>query len=215
MAFFPLVGTILGCLVACFVWAAWDLWPPYLSGPLGCAWLAFLTRGLHLDGFADMADALGSGAAPERALEIMRDSRSGALGVAALVFLIVLKSSAFIFFISSRDWQWLVMAPCCSRWGLNVLASVSSYARPQGGLGESFTGKGTRIYLLLAGPTALAVGWFLLGWKGLMVVVATAIWSLLFAIFSRSRFGGVTGDILGAHVELSETMILLLGVALE
>lgn len=136
MAFFPLVGAILGCLVAGFVWAAWDLWPPYLAGPLGCAWLAFLTRGLHLDGFADMADALGSGAAPERALEIMRDSRSGALGVAALVFLIVLKSSAFIFFTSSREWQWLVMAPCCSRWGLNVLAAASRYARPQGGAGR-------------------------------------------------------------------------------
>ena len=68
MIFFPLTGLILGGLLAGFNWAAEGLWPVSICGVFDAAWLALLTRGLHLDGVADTFDALGSNADMDRAL---------------------------------------------------------------------------------------------------------------------------------------------------
>ncbi len=173
--------------------------------------LAILTRGLHLDGLADTADAIGSGASGEKALSIMKDSRSGALGVLALTSALVLKSAAAASLSEAGAWQMFILIPCLSRWSLNCLAATSSYARPEGGLGSAFCGKATRPYLLLSGLTAAAASWFLAGAGGLCFLVAATALGPLAGLWFGRRFGGVTGDMLGAHLEVTETLLFMAG----
>jgi len=209
LAFFPSVGLLLGGLVAGFDWAAKDLWPPSVVGAMDVAWLAFLTRGLHLDGLTDTSDAIGSGAGPEKALSIMKDSHSGALGILVLVLVLILKASALAVLSGRGAWEAVLLCPCLSRWALNVMASFSIYARPGGGLGEAFVGPGTRWTLALAGPTALGAAWFIWGLWGIWLFAGVVAWSLLASLWFRMRLGGVTGDVLGGHLEVSETLLFL------
>ncbi|MEA3386062.1 MAG: adenosylcobinamide-GDP ribazoletransferase [Thermodesulfobacteriota bacterium] len=209
LASFPLVGLLLGCLLAGFDSIAKNLWSPSVMGVMNVALLAFLTRGLHLDGLADTSDALGSGAGPEKALSIMRDSHSGALGILVLILVLLLKSSALAVLSGRGTWEVMLLCPCLSRWGLNVMASSSIYARPEGGLGKAFVGSGTRWTLALAGPTALGAAWFLWGLWGIWFFAGVVVWSLLVSLWFKKRLGGVTGDVLGGHLEISETLLFI------
>ena len=214
LAFFPFVGLILGALLAGFDWAARGLWPDRVCGVLDVVWLALLTRGLHLDGVADTFDAIGSSAHRERALEIMRDSSSGALGVLAMVTVLLVKVAAVSELSGQAAWQWLILVPCLSRLGINILGSLSRYAREGGGLGEAFTGKASLKYLPLALVTAVAAAWILNGTAGVAMLAAVAAWCVPVALWCRGRFGGVTGDILGAHLETVEAAMFLAAAAI-
>src|SRR4030043_2370981 len=88
MAFFPLVGLVIGLLLALGYYLFSFLFPKSIVLWLTIGLLALLTRGLHLDGFADTMDGLGSGGPKEKILEVMRDSRIGAFGVISLILLI-------------------------------------------------------------------------------------------------------------------------------
>ncbi len=214
LAYFPLVGLILGLLTAGLAWAAGDLWPPAAIGLLAVIWLAFLTRGLHLDGLADTADAIGSNAPRERALEIMKDSRTGAYGAVALVLVLLAKSRGFELLAEIEAWEAFILVPCLSRWGLCVLAVSSQYARADGGLGKAFVGAQNQWTLGISGPTALCAAWVLAGpviaaWA----VLGVGLLSLLCSAYFRRRLGGVTGDVLGAHVEVLEAVLVLAAYA--
>ncbi len=210
--FFPLVGIGLGGLVAGLDWAAKDVVPSHVLGIIETGWLAFLTRGLHLDGLADTIDGLGGGIEPERSLEIMRDSRIGAFGVVALVLVLLLKSVSLSVVSQRGLWQVMVLVPCFSRLSLVVLGTCSRYARPSGGLGKAFTGRQIRWTLFVAAPTALSAGWALMGGIGLLGAVVSGCIGLLSALYFRRRLGGVTGDVLGAQVEVTEVLMLLLAI---
>jgi adenosylcobinamide-GDP ribazoletransferase len=179
------------------------------------ALLALVTRGLHLDGLADMADAVASGADRDRALEIMRDSTNGALGILAMLMVVLIKMACAIQLSAMGSWEWLVLVPCFSRTGLVILGVSSCYARASGGLGESFAGKDNWIYLLVALPTALASAWALKGAAALVSVGGVVVVTLAVSRWAMKRFGGVTGDILGAHVELQEMLLFLVAVSLK
>ena len=173
------------------------------------AFLAFLTRGLHLDGVADTFDAVGSGMPGDRALEIMRDSNNGALGLLVMVLVLMLKAAALVQLSAHAAWNWFMLVPCLSRLAINLLGSFSGYAREGGGLGEAFTGRDAMRYLPVALVTALSAAWILGHATGLVMAAVLAAWSLLAAWWMRGRFGGVTGDLLGAHLEITETAMFL------
>ena len=214
MAYFPLTGLVAGCLTAGLDWTVKGIWPPAVAGVVAVTFLAFLTRGLHLDGLADTADAVASGADREKALEIMRDSANGALGILTMLLVLLVKCTCAVQLSLTASWQWFVIIPCFSRTGLVVLAAVSRYARSSGGLGALFTGKGSRQALFIAIPTAAAASWALNGLTGIALLACVIVLSLAVAAWSRNRFGGVTGDILGAHVELQEALLFLVATAL-
>ena len=214
LSYFPLVGLILGGMVAGLNWAAADFWPPVLCGAAAVVFLALLTRGLHLDGLADTADAIGSGASREKALLIMKDSRSGALGVLALISALLLKTGSAFGLSEAGTWQMFILIPCLSRWSMNCLAAASRYARPEGGLGAAFCGKAARHHLLVSGLTAVSASWFLAGTKGLGLFVLAAAAGPLAGIWFGKKFGGVTGDMLGAHIETVETLFFMLGAGI-
>lgn len=214
LAYFPFVGLIIGAVIAGFDWAAKGVWPATIAGTASVALMAFVTRGLHLDGLADTADAVASGRGREEALEIMRDSTNGALGILAMVIVLVMKSVSAVSISNMSAWQWFVIIPCFSRTGVVVLGAFSSYARTSGGLGSAFTGSGTARYLLLSLPTAAAAAWALCGVSGLSVLAVVIVCSLAVARWAEKKFGGVTGDVLGAHVELIEMFLFLSAAAI-
>ncbi len=215
LAFFPLVGLFLGLMLGFLGFLFAKSFPALVSGALLCASSAFFTRCLHLDGLADVADGLGSHQPREQVLRIMKDSCTGAMGVIALALVLILKSSALGHLVQSGSYKFIILVPCLARFSLNVLASLSNYARPEGGLGKYFVGHDAKRQLVPACLTALFAGLFLAGIGGLFLVAAITLLAIFFAFFFKRRLGGVTGDVLGFQVEISETVLLLVGTAMH
>ncbi len=214
---FPVVGLVLGgcCWALAYVVSySKTAFSSLLCGALVTALLAWLTRGFHLDGLSDMADGFGGGWTKERVLEIMKDSRTGAFGVVALTMLLIAKtvSVAAICAMGRSDLAWLLVVPVLSRMLLAVQTAVNRYARQAPGtagllVGESRWYHGAVAALVAIVPTVLLLpeGW--LG-KFCFVLACGVLMTLFIGWKSRRRLGGVTGDILGATCELSETVML-------
>lgn len=219
MAAFPWLGALLG-LVAGLVAAglSW-LGLSALGAVAAVGTLLALTGGLHLDGVADTADALGSRRSVEQMLEIMKRSDIGPMGVAAVVFVLLADVAALVGLARQSPW-WvlagLVVAVMVSRLVV-VLATLpgSAKARP-GGFGALFVGVTRRrtgvaevvAVTLVAGGVGLAVA----RWIGLVAFVAAAAVAVLFGVCwtrrLRHRLGGLTGDMFGSIIETTQTVAL-------
>jgi len=206
---FPWVGAVLGLAF----WGAWAGLQKILPAPAAAALLlaltVWVTGGLHLDGLADTADGLGGGRTPAEALTIMKDSRVGAFGVISLILALVLKFALFLSLAAqTRGMAALALYPVVSRWGMVLLAYLSPYARPEGGLGQAMTlGVSPRV-LAGASLSAGVLSFLILGVPGLALfgVAGALVW--LGSLYFQRRLGGVTGDVLGAANEILEVLVL-------
>jgi adenosylcobinamide-GDP ribazoletransferase len=209
---FPAVGGAVGgaCGLLADVVAAWL--PSLAAGGLAVGAAALLTGALHLDALADTADALGA-RTREHALEIMRDHAVGTFGATALV-VICLLDAAVLGTLAETDDAALVglAAGAAGRAAMLPSAFVLPYARTGEGQGRLIAGIG-RATLVLG--VALAVLLALpAGVAGLWGVGAAALTAVALGLFAKRRFGGVTGDVLGATAKLGETAALVAGVAM-
>lgn len=220
LPWFPLVGAVLG--LAGWGLAAGLLRPGTLAcGPQGCLLVgalvvvlwAWLTRGLHLDGLADLADGLGGGWTRERVLEIMKDSHVGSFGVLALVGGLMVKTAAAGVLCASGGLFWLGVAPVMARWAMVAQACFHPYARPGQGTAADLVRQAGPAHLLGASALALLLlAWMIPqgGWHRLPGVLGVVILLTgLTGFTTRRRIGGVTGDVLGATCELAETSALV------
>lgn len=216
-AWLPVVGLIVGALAALAVALAALVLPPPLCGVLGCLVWVGVTGGLHLDGVADCGDGLVVEAAPARRLEIMKDSRLGTFGGAALFFVLALKAAALSALASGfglRDSLMegflALLLPCCLAGGLArclVFAAMRAPSARPGGLGEALREGVTARHELAALCIGLGLG-ILNGGIGFLALAAAcaAAWFLLSA--AEKRLGGVTGDVFGCLVEVCECAVL-------
>ncbi|MEW6486684.1 MAG: adenosylcobinamide-GDP ribazoletransferase [Thermodesulfobacteriota bacterium] len=208
MGAFPLVGLALGAGLVAFHWVLGHRLPGVLEGAVLVALLAWATGSFHLDGLADTADGLAGGWTRERALEIMKDSRVGAVGAAALVLAILTKALGLGLLPEGiRAWG-LLLTPAVARGSVVWLAYGSIYARPRAGLGTPYTehlDRGT-LNLALLGS---ALPCLLLGWRGLLAFGLTLLYTGWLKGFFHRRLGGVTGDTLGFAEETGEILFLL------
>lgn len=199
---FPLIGLVIGLLL----WAVQSLaayfFPPLLTGALiVLAWVA-LTGGLHLDGLADCCDGLLATTSRERRLEILRDPRVGSFGALGLILILLLKTLAAGMVMPVA----LLIAPVWARW-LLLWAARQPQARP-GGMGASFAAGVTPEVILVAGALPVLLLFFA-DWRGLVGVGLATLAMLGLVRLARNRIGGVTGDLYGLVVEVSEVVILL------
>ena len=205
-AWFPLVGVGLGVLlVAVDHWLA-RTFPALLAALLTVTAWKVLTGGLHLDGLADCLDGLG-GRTPEHRRAIMTDSRIGAFGAIGLILFLMLVIVALSGMDASARWRALLVAPTIGRATPPLLARV--FRKSGDGQGAAFAGavRGWSVAVALLAAAAVATAAF--GVAGLVALAIALGTTLLAARFVVARVGGVTGDVLGAGVELAELAVLL------
>lgn len=207
-AFFPLAGWAIGALLAGAAWlASWLAVPALPAAVVLVSLEAWFTRGLHLDGLADLLDALGGGNTPEKRLAIMKDSATGAFGVVGLVCLLLLKATC-IAALLGRESGWekyllLAAVPAVCRWAMAVLAFRAHYPRKTG-TGHPFVGKINFPGIVVGALFCLPV--FALKFAGLFLVPAILLPALWLRRKAGQALGGVTGDVLGASCELGEAV---------
>lgn len=214
---FPVAGAVVGLIGAAvlIVAAALSL-PPFVAATLAVAATALATGCLHEDGLADTADGFGGARSAERAVEIMRDSRSGTYGVVALIVTFLLRIGALASLASGGavlPALALIGAHAGARGALPVFMRAVPRARDDGlSANAGKPGQGTAAKAAFIG---LAVVLVCLG-LGVTLVSAVAV-ALAVALLGRMamrKIGGQTGDVLGAAEQTAEVLILLAAAAI-
>lgn len=222
---FPLVGAAVGATGAAVALAAVALWPPWVAAALSVAATVWLTAAFHEDGLADTADALLGAAPRDKALAIMKDSRIGTYGAAALVLSLLLRVLLLAELL--RDSPPLAAAVCVAAHAGGRAAAVALMAAlPYGGDEDQAKAKplaravrvGDAVVALLLGAAFLAVPALVLPGpgQGSRVLAAACGLALLVLVLRRwlqRRLGGYTGDTLGACEQLGEITVALAFVA--
>ena len=212
VAYFPLVGLLLGGLLAGLNAGLRWLLPVEVATVFTLSAWVVLTGGLHIDGFLDSCDALLGGRTPEERLRILRDEHVGAFAVAGGILLLMLKFAALSSLEHSASA--LVLACVIGRWLICLAMLFFPYGRPQV-LGRTMKDHVGRWQGWLATLTAvLAIG-AIAPLFGSLAVVAALIVAGWAARFALKRLPGLTGDSYGAICELGEVAVLVVWAACE
>jgi adenosylcobinamide-GDP ribazoletransferase len=207
LVWFPVIGLLIGCVCASLISCLTPFFPPQVVAVAAIVLLAAVSGCLHLDGLADSGDGLLSARSRERILEIMRDSRSGAMGVIAIVVVLLGKYAALSSLSVPILLFTLIAMPIAGRCAIVLTMACLPYARQGEGLGRLFYSPATRLNALWALALLVSVlacgGWLMI----LPVLLAVAVTVSLFSLWCRSKIGGATGDTLGAVCELTELMV--------
>ncbi|MDY3004479.1 MAG: adenosylcobinamide-GDP ribazoletransferase [Christensenella hongkongensis] len=214
MCFFPFVGIVVGAFVYLWVWICGFF---SLNTALAAVVLALLpvllSGGIHLDGLIDTSDALSSHQPAERKLEILKDSHVGAFGVIICVSYLLL---CFGFGMQFFDHPQLILLLCLgyvlSR-GYSALAVVSFRLARDTGLAHAFCGQADKtvvkatslLYILAASAGMILID----PMTGCIAVAAAFLWLLLFRRICYSKFGGLTGDLAGYSLCITELLVLI------
>jgi adenosylcobinamide-GDP ribazoletransferase len=204
--FFPVVGLLIGLFLFLINWGLGEIFSPIVTAVLTLLFWVLISGAMHLDGLADSCDGLG-GSTPEKRLEIMKDSHTGAFGVAGVSLLLLVKFAAIVS-LSGWDWETLVLAPVLGSWAMVLEIAAFPYARKEG-LGKSFKQGSNTVKLLVASIIALAAAILLAGWWGIVIMAITCLVTLLIGVFFKLRLGGLTGDTYGAIKEVNEAVVLI------
>lgn len=214
-AWYPLVGLLLGGLLAGSDLLLSKLFPPMVANLLLLVILVAVTRGLHQDGLADFLDGLAGGRTPADRLAIMRDGRIGAIGTTGLILALGLRYAALMALPPDTRLPLLLCMPAVGRWAMVVGAMGAPYARTDGGLAGPFLAHLSARHVLSATLMLAAPLLWLLGPSGAVAGLALAAGAARTGTALARRFlGGITGDTLGATNELVEIVFVLAGPAL-
>ena len=188
--------------------------PPLLSAAVLTVLLVVLTRALHLDGFMDCCDALFGGFDKKRRLEILRDPHVGAFAVTGVVGLLLLKTSAILALPQAGRLWVLLLFPCFPRWAVVLAMELFPYVR-SGGIGTPFLNNTRHWQVAFALFVTVIAALVIAGVAGLALVAVTSAVTWCVGAWASKQLGGVTGDVYGAVIEVSEVAVLLVGVFLS
>ncbi len=198
---YPVAGLAIGVIVAGAGWlgARVDPWTGALAALLAWVWA---TGALHLDGLADLSDGLGAAHGDRsRLLSVMADPHIGSFGVVALVTQILAKL-VLLHHVPPNGWAWIALIPAAARIGPLVWARLLPPLKA-GGLGAMVAKAVRPVDMIGWTSITLALGL-------LYPPLATApLIVLTLSLWFRRKLGGVTGDVHGAGIELTETALLL------
>ncbi len=207
--FFPLVGLVIGAILALAYYFANWLLPPLVVGALIVILEIIITGGIHFDGFIDTMDGILSARPKERVFEIMKDSRVGAHGVTALLCLVLLKFS-LLASLSSRYIPFiLLLMPMLGRWAMVFCLAFFPYAKPEG-LGRIFWEETDKPQWYLITGLIFLLSFMFLPKIFLIVYVITLLIALTPMLLINKKLQGHTGDTYGAINEMTEVIFLLI-----
>ena len=201
---FSIVGLIVGLAVAGAAWLGARL-DPWLGALLGLITWVWITGALHLDGLADLVDALGAAHRdPQRFLQVMRDPHVGSFGVIALVMQLISKLVLLQLIITHHQFNWFLLPLICAWSRLGAIAWSAWLPTLSSGTAEAFTWKSNSTMIFVS-VTLLLIASLVAPSLVISPLVLFAWW-----MFLHFRLGGMTGDCLGAGIELTETTLLLI-----
>ncbi|MDM7321728.1 MAG: adenosylcobinamide-GDP ribazoletransferase [Gammaproteobacteria bacterium] len=203
---FPLVGIMIGAVVLTTSWLGARL-DPWLGALLGLLAWVWVTGGLHLDGLSDLFDDLGAAHRdPTRLSGVIRDPHIGGMGALALGLQLITKLVLLMLIVREGLWLALLLIPAWGRLGTLIWARLLPPRDPE--LGERLAWR--------------IPPWAFVGW-GLLLLAAAFVWVPVlllaplilgfWAIFLHWKVGGMSGDMLGAGTEVSESLLLALACA--
>lgn len=212
----PVAGLILSLPAALTLIAAWTLGlGPFVAAALALAVQLLVTGAMHEDGLADVADGFGGGATRERALEIMRDSRIGAYGGAALVLALMLRLGALATLLDRSGalaGLALALAASLSRTAALAPMALLPAARRDGASASVGRPQPSAVAVAAAAAGVIALAGIALGLPafgvGLALLLAPGA-ALALTRIARGKIGGQTGDVVGACQQLAEIAALI------
>jgi adenosylcobinamide-GDP ribazoletransferase len=214
MSIAPIVGALLGLALGGVLWLLREAHAPGLvAGGVTVAVSALLTRGMHLDGLADTIDALGSYRRGDEALAIMKKADIGPFGVAAIAATLLIQAGA----LTGVSVGAVVVAWAAGRLAIPLACRRGVPAARPEGLGALVAGTvPVPVALITAIIVVAAAAAATPGrpWQGPLAVAFSLAATLLLVRHSVRRFGGITGDVLGAAVEIATT-VALIGLSLS
>ncbi len=201
-------GLIIGVLMVLAGWICSLLLPPFLIGAIVLSIWVAITGALHLDGLGDCGDAWMGAHNPERMLEIMKDTSCGIGAIVAVVLVLLLKFSALTLLIGQGAWSLLIFAPVLARISLGLVIHYVPYRRPEG-LGSSLK-TGLNFNRIVVSGLLMSLLLSLISFQAFIYgVIASGIaWVIIYWFFVKP-IRGATGDVYGALVEVTETMVLV------
>ncbi len=209
--FFPLVGLLIGGGVYGVFWVTRFVFgASFLPALLALTTWVVFTGGLHLDGLADVVDALGAPVFNKEARErILKDPSLGTFGAIALFLVLAFK---FFLFLEMRNWEMILLAPLVARFFLLGIICFGRYLLRRSGLGSIFLNKpeGTTafwVWLIL-----IAVLFVLFGRVFLFLKICLCF-VIIYSFMKKvaRALGFLNGDVMGAAIELGELLFLLAG----
>ena len=214
LCFFPVVGVVIGALLGLWLWLCERVgFGPFLRAAVALLMPIAVSGAIHLDGFCDTSDALGSHQPKERKLEILKDSHTGAFAIICCCLYLI-----FFFAVwcesapTGRVIFVLALGPVLSR-SLSGLAACSWTNARGSGLLATFTepmdGKKARLVLALWAVLCCAGMLYLDPWTGGFAVIAALLSFLYYRVMSTRQFGGITGDLAGFFLQICECAMVL------
>jgi adenosylcobinamide-GDP ribazoletransferase len=210
--FFPLVGLAIGLAATALQRGMKPHLPMDVVSLLIVLFSVLATGGLHEDGLADVADAFGGGWKREQILEILKDSRIGSYGAAAIVFSIVGRVLLLASLPGKEFAEYVISAHVLCRWTILPLGWILPSARQQEGEGARLARQVSGTSVLVGTLFAFGVAAYLLRLGVLAPIASVLVVTLLSGLYYRRRIGGITGDCFGASVQLAEIAVYLCGV---
>jgi adenosylcobinamide-GDP ribazoletransferase len=203
---FPLIGVLLGAICSLAAALLKDHLPLGMVAVLLMLFDALATGALHFDGLADTADGFGGGRTREDILRIMRDHATGSYGAVALIVIVAVKVTAYATLLNRSNWiPAMILTPALGRWSILLLTATLPYARQSSsvidGMGKRALVWGTAVVII-----ALVAAKSVRGWIAIAAVLAV---TSAFRFYCRRRIAGITGDALGANLELCESAVLV------
>ena len=216
-AYFPVVGIIIGLILAGLSWLLGQVLPSALANILLIVALAVISGALHLDGFVDTCDGIAGHKTVEARWRVMRDSRVGGFGIAGVCLLLLVKYISLNSVPGHLLAVTLILMPVISRWAMVYALFAYPYARPSG-LGRVFKEAASWQRFTLATIMTLAVVMGLARLTntaysylaGLVIMGGAWVVITVMAAYLKRKFAGLTGDTYGAINEVVEVSVFIL-----
>lgn len=206
LIYFPIVGAFIGMFLV-LILLVFDFLPHLVTAALVLIGSIIITGGIHLDGFADTCDGFYGTKNKEKILEIMRDSRTGVMGVIGVVSLLLLKFTLIASLPRDILYKALIMMAVFARWSVLFGCFTSNYARKEG-KAKYFIEYNSKKEFLAGSIFTIVLFLLLMQTKGIILLGLSLLPVSLFINYIKRKIGGMTGDTIGATNEIAEVVVL-------